>query len=255
MFRTEAGPVESHVTAPKIGLLHPARTAQLFASISNGYRSPIQPLSERYLSAICALSAYGRDEAGVWIAQRGGLHGHWSPRLTEFGTPEVRQFGETDLPECRSCAFLLVLTAIVQALMFSAMNSEPEKKCRACLQSLPVAEFDKSSRPSRDGLQSFCKACMETLRAARSDQQVGQSQPDGHLEAVLSEHGYQWRNHRPRGGLIRVRVLHGPDGRPVDASVALARIEAAIGAPEPCRRPAGPRHICRRSCCTRRHRR
>lgn len=97
-------------------------------------------------------------------------------------------------------------------------------------------------------------ACVEALRAARTGQLVGQGGPFRYLDAVLADHGYEWWDLRPRGGLVRVRVLHGPNGQPVDVSVALARIEVATGAPARCWGPAARRHVCRTSCCTRRHR-
>lgn len=93
-----------------------------------------------------------------------------------------------------------------------------------------------------------------TLRAARIGQPVGEDEPVGYVDTVLSDHGYEWLNHRPRGGLAQVRALHGPDGQLVDVSVALARIEAAVGTNSRCWRPTGRRYACRRTCCTRRHR-
>jgi len=154
----------------------------------------------------------------------------------------------------RKFVFLVPLTTHDRASMFSAMKSESWKKCGTCLRRRPVAEFAISSRRSRDGLANVCMACVRFLKAVRTGQFDEQHAPGGPVDTALSNHGYQWWDYRPRGALARVRVLRGPDGRSVDVSVALAQIEAALGAPAGCWRPAGRRQVCRRSCCTRRHR-
>jgi hypothetical protein len=76
----------------------------------------------------------------------------------------------------------------------------------------------------------------------------------GYVDTLLSDHGYQWLDRRPRGGVERVRLLHGPDGRPIDLSMALARIEAAADNLDLNRGVRSRRFACRSSCCVRRHR-
>ena len=180
-------------------------------------------------------------DTGVTDSRSTKLRKPGKARLPTFGSPELRSF---EVP----------LTVHDRASMFSAMKSESWKKCGTCLRRRPVAEFAISSRRSRDGLANVCMACVRFLKAVRAGQFDEQDAPGGPVDTALSDRGYQWWDYRPRGALARVRVLRGPDGRPVDVSVALAQIEAALGAPAGCWRPAGRRQVCRRSCCTRRHR-